>query len=99
MGQLQAALDKEIKETPRLLLRQLVSEKLTAASVPITNELVERLTQHILAGNPETFQWEDGSEENKSVRLDLSEKEISDKVINLINKLPSIIDALSQRAA
>jgi len=99
MGELQAVLDEQLAETPRLLLRQLITEKLRDASLPITSDLVEGLTDHILAGNLDTFHWEDGEPEQRTVQLDFKDEEISNKVNKLLENLPSIIDDLSQRAA
>jgi hypothetical protein len=102
MDDMQALLDKQLAEVPRLLLRNIVAKKLRSAGIASTPDLADQLIDHALSGNPEPFRCDDKSNDDSKVTLSFSDEDIADaeqKLSRLLSLLPNIIENTSMRIA
>jgi hypothetical protein len=99
MGNMQAILEKTLKDVPRLILRDMVTKKLRGAGIDSTPNLIDRMLAHILSGNHELFRWEDGRDVDLEVILSISDTDATDAeamIARLVASVPDIIADVSE---
>ena len=93
---------EQLKELPKIVLKNLVSEKLEKQGFVADVNLVDALIKHILSNSQETFEWEDGNKTNSHFELtfdqtDVAKLEETLKSIQLA--IPKIVDVTTENAA
>lgn len=102
MRNLQRILEEQLSEAPRLILKEVIRDKLDQAGVDPSDGLVNQLAAHVLSGNMDSFSWNDGSEDLDQVCLSFTPEDmaaIEDKCSAFLSSMPTIVDGISDDAA
>lgn len=89
-------LDDQISEIPRLMIINTLKQKIEDAGINRdADKIAEALMDHLSSESTEPFVWNDGLEDDRSLKLDFTEEDVAkiDKKINdfLNNDLPELL--------
>ena len=90
----------ELSKAPMLILRQLIADKLDSEGLSDTPGLIDALTDHVLNGGKDHFDWDGGSD--RSVRIAFGAEDI-EKLNTLtedyLGALPELVTEVSSSSA
>jgi hypothetical protein len=98
MGSIHKAFSKELAKVPRLLLLELIKEKLSAEGLANHHELAEAITDHFLKCGGDKFEWDDGLPSDGSPRhlavsfSDDDAARLNQRADEFIASLPKVIE-------
>ncbi|MEH3145203.1 MAG: DUF5677 domain-containing protein [Methylobacterium frigidaeris] len=80
MGNLQKALQDQIANIPRMLLKKILVRKISESGVEVPDKMIDSLVDNLLQGNTDTFLWNDGSvdEIHKELHLSFDDKDLAE---------------------
>lgn len=90
----------EIAKAPAALLRQLINDKLAAEGHADRPGFAEALTEHLLKGSTDSFEWEDGSGEELAIAFtEVDTKRLDELMQDFVGSLPDLVSQTSSGAA
>jgi LPS O-antigen subunit length determinant protein (WzzB/FepE family) len=92
MDTLQKLFEQQFKVLPELFLEKLLEKKLHAEGINTDPVMIQKLIQHVLSSNSDSFSWDDGKEGNISITINLTEADVEDAEKRFIATLPRIIE-------
>lgn len=99
MADLQRLLEKELRQTPRLIARNLLVKKLREAQLDPDPELIECLVAHVMSGRSDSFAWDDGKDSKvSSITLSFSTDDLAEidaAYSRLEASLPDMLECIS----
>jgi hypothetical protein len=102
MDILQAILDEQVRQLPRLLAKEFLADKLRGSDVVCTDDLLERLTDHCMSGSQEVFRWDDNAEDRTDVEITISDADLTgfnERVSRFLDQLPSVVQEIATKSA
>ena len=93
---------EQLKELPKIVLKNLVSEKLEKQGFVADVNLVDALIKHILSNSQETFEWEDGNKTNSHFELTFDQTDVAkleETLKSILLAIPKIVDVTTENAA
>lgn len=99
---LHAHLMEELKKAPTHLVRKIVSEKLNESDVEVSDDILERIVEHIIHGDGSELTWDDGRPEELSVKLTFTDEDVAkldEAVQRFFNDLPEMIHGIAHQSA
>lgn len=92
-----------LESLPKIVLHQLIAQKLEKAGVKLPPDAVSSLVEHIRAGKKEHFIWDDGlKDEIKNINLDFTEEDSKDfeaKYHEALEAMPDAVQAAMDKAS
>lgn len=92
-----------LESLPKIVLRQLIAQKLENAGVEFPPDALNSFVEHIHAGKKEDFFWDDGlKDEIKNIKLDFTEedsKAFEAKYYRALEAVPDAVQAAMDKAS
>ncbi len=86
-----------LESLPKMVLHQLIAQKLEKAGVEMPPDALDAFVEHIHAGNEGNFVWDDGlKDEVRNIQLDFTEedgKEFEAKYRKALEAMPDAVHA------
>lgn len=103
LNSLQKAFEEQVSKVPQAALRLLLERKLRDAGANLPPEGIDAMAQHLLAGQADSFSWDDGSDDE----IDLGTLSFDDEdfaelqriVSNVTDGLPEMVQSVAQKSA
>jgi hypothetical protein len=95
----QEILNSVIRETPDILMRELIKNKLEEIGIEIDDEIVDRLAKSIRDGD-ESFEWSDADQRKIAITFGDADIAVLERMSDsLMDEMPEMISQMSERLA